>query len=89
MVSMIDLLKQCMLLAIEARHPQQWYKSTSARLRDASGWIQALLDRDSPYLGYEQPKDGRDGLDAWIHQLMVKTTPKLVPTSKRSLHVRG
>jgi hypothetical protein len=64
MVSIIDLLKQCKLLAIEARHPQQWYKSTSARLRDASGWIQALLDRDSPYLGYEQPKDGRDGLDA-------------------------
>ena len=61
MVSIIDLLKQCKLLAIEARHPQQWYKSTSARLRDASGWIQALLDRDGPYLGYEQPKDGRDG----------------------------
>ena len=56
MVSIIDLLKQCKLLAIEARHPQQWYKSTSARLRDASGWIQALLDRDSPYLDTNNPK---------------------------------
>ena len=50
MVGIIDLLAQCKLLPTEARDPQQWYKCTSARLRDASTSIKALLD--SPYFEY-------------------------------------
>ncbi len=36
MVGIIGLLAQCKLLEAEERDPQQWYKRTSARLRDAS-----------------------------------------------------
>ncbi len=61
MVGIIDLLAQCKLLATEARDPQQWYKCTSTRLREASTSIKAMLN--SP-LTHEQPKDGRDLLDA-------------------------
>jgi hypothetical protein len=50
MVGVIDLLAQCKLLEAEERDPRQWYKCTSARLRDASTSIKALLD--SPYLAY-------------------------------------
>jgi hypothetical protein len=50
MVGIIGLLGQCKLLEAEARDPQQWYKCTSARLRDASASIKSLLD--SPYFAY-------------------------------------
>ena len=50
MVGIIDLLAQCKLLEAEERDPQQWYKCTSARLRDASTSIKALLD--SPYFSH-------------------------------------
>ena len=50
MVGIIDLLGQCKLLGAEERDPQQWYKCTSARLRDASTSIKALLA--SPYFEY-------------------------------------
>ncbi len=57
MVGIIDLLAQCMLLEAEERDPQQWCKCTSARLRDASTSIKALLD--SPYFSYtNNPKTG-------------------------------
>ena len=47
MVGIIDYLAQCKLLEAEERDPQQWYNCTSARLRDASKSIRAMLD--SPY----------------------------------------
>jgi hypothetical protein len=50
MVGIIDLLAQCKLLEAEERDPQKWYKCTSARLRDASTSIKAVLD--SPYFSY-------------------------------------
>ena len=63
MVGIIGLLGQCKLLGAEERDPQQWYKCTSARLRDASISIKTLLA--SPYFAhmYEQPEDSRDLLD--------------------------
>ena len=50
MVGIVDYLTQCKLLEAEERDPQQWYKCTSARLRDASNSIKAMLD--SPYFHY-------------------------------------
>jgi hypothetical protein len=50
MVGIISLLAQCSLLEAEEKDPQQWYKCTSARLRDASTSIKAMLD--SPYFAY-------------------------------------
>ncbi len=50
MVGIIDLIGQCKLLGAEERDSQQWYKCTSARLRDASTSIKALLA--SPYFAY-------------------------------------
>jgi hypothetical protein len=52
MVGVIDLLAQCKLLEAEERDPQQWYKCTSARLRDASTSITGKALLDSPYLAY-------------------------------------
>ena len=42
MVGIIDYLAQCKLLEAEERDPQQWYRCTSARLRDASKSIKAM-----------------------------------------------
>ena len=50
MVGIIDYLAQCKLLEAEERDPQQWYKCTSARLRDASESIKAMLA--SQYFDY-------------------------------------
>ena len=50
MVGIIDLLAQCKLLAPEARDPLQWHLCTSARLRDASTSIKALIG--SPYFKF-------------------------------------
>ena len=50
MVGIIGLLGQCKLLGAEERDPQQWYKCTSARLRDASISIKTLLA--SPYFAH-------------------------------------
>jgi hypothetical protein len=60
MVGIIDYLAQCKLLEAEERDPQQWYKCTSARLRNASQSIKTMLN--SPYFDYmcQQPEDGRD-----------------------------
>ena len=55
MVGIINYLAQCKLLETEERDPQQWYKCTSARLRNASQSIKAMLD--SPYFHYmDNPK---------------------------------
>jgi hypothetical protein len=50
MVGIIDYLAQCKLLEAEERDPQQWYRCTSARLRDASESIKAMLA--SQYFDY-------------------------------------
>ena len=50
MVGIIDYLAQCKLLEAEERDPQQWYKCTSARLRNASQSIKTMLN--SPYFDY-------------------------------------
>jgi len=50
MVGIIGYLAQCKLLGAEERDPQQWFKCESARLRDTSSSIKALLD--SPYFHY-------------------------------------
>ena len=50
MVGIIDFLAQCKLLGPEARDPQQWYKCTSPRLREASASIKKLIG--SPYFEY-------------------------------------
>ncbi len=74
MVGIIDLLAQCKLLEAEERDPQQWYKCTSARLRDASTSIKALLD--SPYLAYmNNPKTAEiycTLVTVWTRQSKVK-----------------